>query len=583
MCMVLDIFLNFNLIYLNKKFSTKTKTIILVLAIYLVLSAIFVISRYMDTNNFIKESQSFYIERVRSVYSETVKRVASFYTNRGHANLNSFGIRKALMQKDINSLNTLSSDRWKVLKRENKYLKSMAFYTQNGLLLTSLGEGAKKNISYETVLSLKKQHGFFIEPEFNYSVVVRLKDAGYIVFTLDVKYFLSEIYRLIDFEGYILLKTPQSHPQLININNDENSSFAMFLKNPKKNSETLFTDDKSLYAVHRIEREDIDGNRYFQSVFFQNINIGKKRLNDAIFESIFMVLLSGIVTFVILHYGFNVFIERIEEDNYKLLDSEEKLKQLNRGLQKRVEEEIELKLSKEREAQEKERMLIHQSKLASMGEMIGNIAHQWRQPLTQVGVILIGIELFHEREKLTSERLNTKIKEAGVQIDYMTKTIDDFRNFFISEKQKETFSIKEKLETTITLISASLNNNNISCKLLIENDMSLYAYSNEIAHVFLNILNNAKDVLLERNIKEPSIIVTVSKKTDKVSINICDNAGGVKIRPIEKIFEPYISSKHPSIGTGIGLYMSKTIIEKNNCGFLTVSNNDKGACFNILL
>lgn len=581
--MVLDIFLNFNLSHLNEKISTKTKTIILVLSIYLVLSAIFIFSRYMDTNNFINESRSFYMEQVRSVYNETLKRVAFFYTNRGYANLNSFGIKEALVKKDIKNIHILSNDRWKVLKGENKYLKSMAFYDKDGFLLTSFGDIPKIKLSIKIASSLKKQHGFCTKNEFTYRIIVAAKDAGYIVFTLDVTYFLSEIYRLIDFEGYILVKKPNLNTRLINIKKDETSPFSIFLKNDKNNSETFFENGKSLYAVHRIKGEDINGNNYFDSVFFQNLNVGQKRLNVAIIESILMVFILGIITFIILHYGFNVLIKRIEEYNHKLLNSEEKLKQLNLGLQKRVEEEIEQRLNKERESQEKERMLIHQSKLASMGEMIGNIAHQWRQPLAQVGVILIGIELFYERGKLTSDRLKSKIKEAETQIDYMSKTIDDFRHFFTSEKQKETFSIKEKIETSITLISASLKNNNISCELFVEEDTLVNAYSNEIAQVVLNILNNAKDVLLERKIKNPSIVVRVSKEKDKTCINICDNAGGVKIEPIEKIFEPYISTKHASIGTGIGLYMSKTIIEKNNHGSLTVTNTDKGACFIILL
>jgi len=575
--------LSFNFNVFNENISTKNKTIILVLTIFFILSLIFVYLRYLDTRNFIDESRAFYQQRVSSVYKETIKRTAYFYSNRGSANLNSFGVTDALDESDIISLNALSKFRWKVLKNENNYLKSMAFYDKNGHLLTSLGEKVKKTVNTKFLKSMEKKHGFWIDKEFRYRIIVNSKKSGYIVFTIDPKYFLDQIQELTGFEGYMLLQKSKNNTVLINLRNDQTSDIAKFLKEAKNNELSSFKNKTSLYAVHRIQGESVYENSSFQSVFFQNIDVGQNRLNSAIYESIIMVLLLGVITFVILHYGFKVLILRLEDSNIKLQESEKKLKLLNHDLQKRVEEEIEQKLSKERESKEKERMLIHQSKLASMGEMIGNIAHQWRQPLAQVGVILIGLELFHERGKLTFERLKTKIKEAETQINYMSKTIDDFRNFFVSEKQKETFNVKEKLENTITLISASLNNNNISCQLLIEDDIHVNGYPNEIAQVVLNILSNAKDVLLERKIKKPSIVVTVSKKLDKACINICDNAGGIKMNPIEKIFEPYVSSKHASVGTGIGLYMSKTITEKNNGGSLMVSNIDKGACFTILL
>lgn len=575
--------MNFNFNIFNKNISTKNKTIILVLAIFFMLSLIFVYLRYLDTRNFIDESRDFYKQRVSSVYKETIKRTAYFYSNRGRANLNSFGVTNALDKSDIVSLNTLSKFRWKVLKNENKYLKSMAFYDKNGILLTFLGEKTKKAIDINFLKNLQKKHGFWIDDEFNYRIVVNSKKSGYIIFTINPKYFLDQIQELTGFEGYMLLQKSKGNMELVNLNNDQISNFAKFLKESKNNKISLLRNKSSLYAVHRIQGNSVNENSFFQSVFFQNIDVGQNRLNSAILESIIMVLLLGIVTFVILHYGFNVLILRLEDSNIKLLESEEKLTLLNRNLKKRVEEEIELKLSKEHESNEKERMLIHQSKLASMGEMIGNISHQWRQPLAQVGVILIGLELFSERGKLTTKRLKDKIKEAENQIDYMSKTIDDFRNFFVSEKSKEEFSVKEKVENAITLMSASLKNNNITCTLFITSDKRVVGYPNEFAQVLLNILSNAKDVLLERNIQDPLIKVNLSEKDNKACIEICDNAGGITLSPIEKIFEPYVSTKHASLGTGIGLYMSKTIIEKNNLGSLHVNNTKKGACFTILL
>lgn len=240
-------------------------------------------------------------------------------------------------------------------------------------------------------------------------------------------------------------------------------------------------------------------------------------------------------------------------------------------------------MANEEVAQEKEKMLVHQSKLASMGEMIGNIAHQWRQPLTHLSTILISLELYFERGKLSKEKLASKIQEANGQIAYMSNTIDDFRNFFASGKEKTTFSIQNCMEKVLSLMHSSFKHNNIEYTLTVNEDSSIFGYENEISQVILNILSNAKDALLQRKIAKPLIQIKISKENDRTLIDIEDNAGGIQVEPIEKVFEPYFSTKHASSGTGIGLYMSKTIIEKNSHGKLCVKNSESGAIFSITL
>ena len=235
---------------------------------------------------------------------------------------------------------------------------------------------------------------------------------------------------------------------------------------------------------------------------------------------------------------------------------------------------------KDLKLQEKnDKLLIHQNKLASMGEMIANIAHQWRQPLTQISSILINIDIHHERQKLTKEKLTTKIEEANEQISFMSNTIDDFRNFFSSGKEKQKYNIKDTIELSTHLLSASLNKNQIKLIVDIQTNFILDGYSNEVTQALVNIINNAKDISGQRDIINPTIYIKTFTKDNKNIITIQDNAGGIEITPIEKIFEPYFSTKHPSVGTGIGLYMTKTIIEKNNNGKIDVKNLDDGAIF----
>ena len=240
-------------------------------------------------------------------------------------------------------------------------------------------------------------------------------------------------------------------------------------------------------------------------------------------------------------------------------------------------------MKKENEVNEKERMLIHQSKLANMGEMIGNIAHQWRQPLSELSAILIAIELFFERGKLSPEKLSQKIEAGQKQISFMSRTIEDFRNFFSLGKQKSVYDLDEPVREALHLIKSALDNSHIEISLHVKHKIQVEGYANEIAQAVLNILSNAKDILIERDIKASKIIVTIDEEDSKGIITIEDNAKGINIEPIEKIFEPYFSTKHAKSGTGIGLYMCKTIIEKNNQGDLHVNNTTQGAIFTISL
>ncbi len=227
-------------------------------------------------------------------------------------------------------------------------------------------------------------------------------------------------------------------------------------------------------------------------------------------------------------------------------------------------------------------LLLNQNKLASMGEMIGNIAHQWKQPLAQLSLILVNMELSHERGKLSQDKLKEKINEANKQISYMADTIDDFRNFFSSGKPKERYNIKDVIELTQKLLSVRLDKNKIKINIEILEDFYLVGYPNEMVQALVNILNNANDIFLERGINNPQITIRTYTENFKKIIVIEDNAGGIKVTPKEKIFEPYFTTKQAKNGTGIGLYMTKMIVEKNNNGDIGVKNLDNGTAFVII-
>ena len=260
----------------------------------------------------------------------------------------------------------------------------------------------------------------------------------------------------------------------------------------------------------------------------------------------------------------------ISSKEMKLLneDLESQLKSLNIEIEKR---------------ERNEQLLIQQSRQAAMGEMIGNIAHQCRQPLNSLGLVLQNLNFEYQMGTLNDEFMSRSINKGKKLTQIMSKTIDDFRNFFKNNKIKERFYISEIINNTIELIDASLNNNNIAVNTKLDENIDFIGYPGEFSQVILNILSNAKDALIENKIEDKVIYISSFKKENDIIIEIQDNAGGISENIIGKIFEPYFTTKEEGKGTGIGLYMSKIIIEKNLHGKLKVKNIDMGALFTIEL
>jgi len=243
------------------------------------------------------------------------------------------------------------------------------------------------------------------------------------------------------------------------------------------------------------------------------------------------------------------------------------LVELNDQLEKKVASGI----SKLRERDE---LLAQQSKLASMGEMIGAIAHQWRQPLNEIGIAIQNLRYDYEDGLIDKEFLDSFIEKNKEVIKFMSTTIDDFRNFYRVDKTKELFDVREAINTTLSLQMAQLVNHNISVFISGES-FKINGFKNEFLQVILNLVNNAKDALLQKGVEDAKIEIVLE---DKV-IKIRDNAGGIPDEIVERIFEPYFTTKEQGKGTGMGLYMSKMIIEENMDARLSVRNTETGAEF----
>lgn len=230
---------------------------------------------------------------------------------------------------------------------------------------------------------------------------------------------------------------------------------------------------------------------------------------------------------------------------------------------------------------EKEQLLIHQGRLAAMGEMIGNIAHQWRQPLNSLGLVIQQLLLLYDKGGLTKEVLTKNVGTSQELIKHMSKTIDDFRNFFRPDKEKVAFKVSESVASTLLLVEDSFKKQNINIVIVAKNDPVIRGYKNEYAQVLLNILNNARDALTERESQDRMVTITICAEESLSVLTVADNAGGIPEEIMDKIFDPYFTTKGPQQGTGVGLFMSKTIIEKNMGGRLSARNTTDGAEFRI--
>ncbi len=240
--------------------------------------------------------------------------------------------------------------------------------------------------------------------------------------------------------------------------------------------------------------------------------------------------------------------------------------------------------------------LIFKNRAAAMGEMIANIAHQWRQPLQVIGMTLVDaqfdLEEFEVIDKENGEKLITAIES---QIGYLSKTIDDFRNFFDPKKEKRDFDVDQVISYTVGLVKQKMLQLNIKIIIEYENtppdvsesepawETKIQGYPGELSQVLLNLIANAKDAFIDKNICNPIITVSCARNGNFIVIGVRDNGGGIAEEILPKIFEPYFTTKHQKQGTGIGLYMSRVIVEEHHKGVLSVANDSEGAIFTLHL
>lgn len=267
---------------------------------------------------------------------------------------------------------------------------------------------------------------------------------------------------------------------------------------------------------------------------------------------------------------------QLEEEIGERQKAEEELRLINESLEERITLAV-------TELRKKDDLLIHHSRLAAMGELLTNIAHQWRQPLNNIAAYVQTMQYLHKTDKLSDVEMDNDITAVMDIIKQMSQTINDFRSFFRKDKACQEFVLKEVIDRSINLISSQLTAHSILVVVKGDEDMRAVGYPNEYAQGVVNILYNARDILLENSVANPLIEITISSEAGKSTVCIKDNGGGIPDSILPRIFEPYFTTKGPATSTGIGLYMARTLIERNMGGSLSVQNVEGGAEFKIKL
>ncbi len=264
--------------------------------------------------------------------------------------------------------------------------------------------------------------------------------------------------------------------------------------------------------------------------------------------------------------------ERQVSLNNQLKEKSIALEELNKSLEIRIKQEVDA-------SRQKDRMLALQSRQAAMGEMLGNIAHQWRQPLNTINLIIFDMLEAHNHGELNNEYLQHSYAEINKVVQSLSQTIDDFRNFFKPNKEKKVFDVIQVIEQSLSFTHSELNASNIKVSFNKNEQAFILGYPNELMQTLISILNNAKEALTKTSPRKKHIQVECFQQQGKVFIKVCNNGGTISYEHLEKIFDPYYTTKPEGQGTGLGLYISKTIIENNMQGKLSATNTTDGVCF----
>jgi len=315
----------------------------------------------------------------------------------------------------------------------------------------------------------------------------------------------------------------------------------------------------------------IIGTGFYDDILDKEISKWQEHLNllikNSIYKYITLLLVFSLILFIVIYIISKFTKDTFENYKKRVKLKENELKEFNKNLQKKISQEVEKNIDAQKQLSKSE-------KLASMGEMIGNIAHQWRQPLSVISTIATSMIMKKEFGDLDDKELVDNCNTINRNTQYLSKTIDDFKNFIKGDRKKASFILENTIHSFLNLVGGSYKDNNINIVLSLEKNININGHENELIQCLINIYNNAKDALIDNNIENKLIFITTKKEEEYALIVIKDNAGGIPKDILGKIFEPYFTTKYKSQGTGLGLSMTYKLVTEGMNGTI-VANNKK--------
>jgi signal transduction histidine kinase len=469
-----------------------------------------------------------------------------------------------LLSKDGNELIRINKVNHKDIEivEKNKLQNKAHRYYFNDI------KNIKDNEIYKSKIDLNMENNkvqYPFRPTIRFAKKIQLKDEflGYFLINTDVQNLLNSLsvttlynIYLIDKSGNFILNCPNG-PE------NKNYSFGKYLKKDytikehfKNEYQRILSLDEYKSDTFYSKKISLHNKEDIKMILEVKEDVLKVKIDDIINRVFYIMILSFLISLPFIIVLTNLF------NKIKLKSEQKLLEETNKNI-------------------EKDKLLLKNSKMAMMGEMIAMIAHQWKQPLSSQKAILALLKTKREFGKLTDDILNKNLKQLDDLANHMNLTIEDFRNFFKSDKLKRDVNLKEVVEQSIDLINDSFEINNIKIDLRLQDNCETKTLDRELKQVIINILNNSRDALnsIESN---KQININLYDNDEAFFIQISDNAGGIPQDIIDKIFDSYFSTKGEG-GTGLGLYMSKIIIEEHLNGTLDVKNNNVGAVFTIQL
>jgi len=415
-----------------------------------------------------------------------------------------------------------------------------------------------------------------IKPVLRVGVPIYKNDAfdGIFIVNLFIKDFMTQLFSgqaydnyLVDEQGYYLIhentqKQWSRYFKQCTLKHDFPEQYQSILHT----QEPLYFRDTHIFAAPFF----IGNYRYTMIFTPKKALLEQKKENEAkmVYPILAIVILGAIVFAYILSKPF-------DRANQLLANEAQKLHEATINLENRVKQEVE-------KNERQDRILQHQSKLSALGELLSAITHQWRHPITRISLLLQNLRRNLSDVQHLDLKSDTMITASLGQIDFLSETIENFKNFYKPDEDKEAFRVEDALSSVLSITQDLLEHHGIGIKIELTNPVEIFGSKIALAHVFLNIINNAKDEMIQRKIKEPKITISMRQRKTHLSLFIYDNAGGAKPELLQKIFEPYVSTKNKD-GSGIGLYITKAIIEEKFGGKIRARNIKEGLLFTMSL